>query len=229
MFSPTKHAKRWFLPTRPRYIHDLPRYASKKALQPNTAFEKLLTVHLEGLAVPSSFFDLHFSGRFDFSSVKVHLITSRPGLSSGPLAESSGLLRLRKVVSDLEERSEMIKEGVHLEYCAGSIGHLNDKWLKEFYDCAIGRKVVPLAKMDCDIPSVEVVFPTYTDVEECDEMARKVRGASTALEIGQLNLAFVDRSLRRISAVMPFGVICERTFNRYSAITSPRIRASFFT
>ncbi|KAK9897498.1 phospholipase D/nuclease [Cystobasidium minutum MCA 4210] len=156
------------------YIHDVPRYASNKALAPNTAFEKLLTVHLRDLSVPSSFFDFHFSGRFDFSSVKVHLVTSRPGISSGLLAESNGLLRLRKIVSELEERSEMIKNGVSLEYCSGSIGHLSDKWLKEFYDCAIGRKLVSLAKLDCDIPPIEVVFPTYTDVEECDDLARTV-------------------------------------------------------
>lgn len=161
-----------------RYIHDLPRYASNKALPPNTAFEKLLTVHLRELSVPSTFFDLHFSGRFDFSSVKVHLITSKPGISSGLLAESNGLLRLRRIITELEERSEMIKNGVVIEYCSGSVGHLNDKWLKEFYDCAIGRKLVGLAKLDCDIPPVEVVFPTYTDVEECDDLARTVRRMS---------------------------------------------------
>lgn len=81
---------------------------------------------------------------------------------------------MRKIVSELEERSEMIKNGVHLEWCAGSIGHLNDKWLKEFYDCAIGRKLVTLAKLECDVPSISVVFPTYTDVEGCDDLARTV-------------------------------------------------------
>lgn len=69
----------------------------------------------------------------------------------------------------------MIKNGVVIEYCSGSVGHLNDKWLKEFYDCSIGRKLVGLAKLDCDIPPVEVVFPTYTDVEQCDDLARTVR------------------------------------------------------
>jgi tyrosyl-DNA phosphodiesterase-1 len=159
-----------------RYIHDLPRYASNKALSPNTSFEKLLTSHLRDLNVPDTFFNLHFSGRFDFSRVKVHLITSRPGLSSGILSESSGLLRLRKIISTElgEERKEMIKNGVKIEYCAGSIGHLNDKWLKEFYDCAIGRKMLSLAKLECDVPDISLVFPTYDDVEACDELSRMV-------------------------------------------------------
>ena len=157
-------------------MHDLPRYASNKALSPNTSFEKLFTVHLRDLNVPTSFLDLHFSGRFDFSAIKVHLLTSRPGLSSGILSESSGLLRLKKIISEylVEERIEMLKNGIHLEICSGSIGHLNDKWLKEFFDCASGKKFLKLAKLDCDIPSIEIVFPTYTDVEKCDEVARTV-------------------------------------------------------
>lgn len=157
-----------------RYIHDVPRYASEKSLEVSTNFEKLLTVHLRELAVPVTFLDMHFSGRFDFSRVKVQLITSKPGSSRGLLAESNGLLRLRRAVADLDERSEMVKNGVHLEYCSGSVGHLNDKWLKEFYDCAIGRKFINLAKMDCEVPPCSVVFPTYDDVKACDELARSV-------------------------------------------------------
>jgi hypothetical protein len=158
-----------------RYIHDVPRFASGKVLKVNTSFEKLLTVHLRELGCPNSFFDYHFSGRFDFSSVKVSLVTSRPGNSSGLLVESSGLLRLRSIVSKMKDiRSDMLKNGVHLEYCAGSIGWLNAKWLKEFYDCATGRSRLGLAEHDCPIADVSVIFPTDKDIEECDEYSRTV-------------------------------------------------------
>lgn len=133
-------------------------------------------MHLKDLRVPSSFFDKHFSGRFNFSSVRVSLITSRPGAVVGPLAESSGLLRLRKVVSGLsgESRAEMLRDGVQFELCTASVGMMEDKWLRETYDCAIGKSRLKLAEYGCEIPDVKIVFPTFKDVENCDYIAREV-------------------------------------------------------
>ena len=158
-----------------RYIHDLPRFSSNKALKVNTKFEKLLTVHLRELGCPKSFLERHFSGRFDFSAVRVQLVTSRPGAASGPLAESSGLLRLRRTVLEMDGiRSEILKHGLRLECCTGSVGWLNEQWLREFCDVASGKTRLEKVSRDCKVPDVRVVFPTYEDVDGCDELARKV-------------------------------------------------------
>jgi hypothetical protein len=107
----------------------------------NTKFEKLLTVHLRELGCPKSFLERHFSGRFDFSAVRVQLVTSRPGAASGPLAESSGLLRLRRTVLEMDGiRSKILKHGLRLECCTGSVGWLNEQWLREFCDVASGKQ-----------------------------------------------------------------------------------------
>lgn len=180
------------------YIHDLPRFASNKALKVNTSFEKLLLVHLKELGVPSAFFEA-FSGRFDFSAVRVSLVTSRPGGASGPLAESSGLLRLRRVVSELpgEVRAEMLKKGVQLECCTASVGMLEDKWLKEAYDCAIGKARLKTSEYGCDIPDVKIVFPTFEDVENCDYIAKEVRSRTLFNKPWQILTLLLHRAHRR--------------------------------
>ena len=161
-------------------------------------------MHLKELGVPSSFFDKHFSGRFDFSSVRVQLITSRPGSCSGPLAESSGILRLRKIVSNLEPgvRGEMLKNGVRLAYCAGSIGWMEDKWLKEFYDCAIGKARLKLADYGCEIPDVQIVFPTFEDVEKSDTIARLVGRFSREHSVSSQLTKMVSRHVPRTWAAI---------------------------
>ena len=68
----------------------------------------------------------------------------------------------------------MLRDGVKLEYCAGSIGWMEDKWLKEFYDCAIGKTRLKLSDFGCDVPDVSIPFPTFKDVENRDVIARKV-------------------------------------------------------
>lgn len=104
-----------------------------------------------------------------------------------------------------EERKEIIRDGMHLEICSGSIGHLNDKWLKEFFDCAGGKKRLTLAKLDCDIPSIEIVFPTYTDVEKCDELARTVSLCSLSLSP---SLETIPRKDRRFDRWLNLCLLC---------------------
>ena len=127
---------------------------------------------MQQLCIPEDYLKDRFTGRFDFSSVRVQLVTSKPGVSSGESTEDSGMLMLRRAVGEYDDlRKEMLRKGVILEYCA-SIGHLREKWLKEFYDSAIARSRLTLAEHDCPVPPVRVVFPTETNVKAWDKTSR---------------------------------------------------------
>ena len=82
------------------YIHDLPKRSSRAASEPSS-FEADLLAHLQALGTPDIFLG-SIRGMYDYSAVKVHLVTSVPGVCAGVKAEKHGLLRLRCVIQDLD-------------------------------------------------------------------------------------------------------------------------------
>lgn len=148
------------------YIHDLPKLPARK--DPSSDFETGLLAHLQALGTPQEFVD-SIQGQYDYSTVKVKLVTSVPGVHSGAKADNHGLLRLRKIVKDLAPdlaKAKANKE-LRLEVCAASIGQLNAKWLDGFFDCAIGRKHIEVPEADCAVPSeLKVFYPTSEDVND---------------------------------------------------------------
>ncbi len=159
------------------YIHDLPKRRSRTSAPPSS-FEADLLAHLQALNVPEEFLD-SVRELYDFSSVKVQLVTSAPGTYSGVArAEKHGLLRLRRVVMDLgvDLRRKKREGALRLEVCAASVGNLSARWLDGFYDCALGRKYLEVAAAggaDCDVPDLKLFFPTTGDVGAANEDARR--------------------------------------------------------
>lgn len=151
------------------YIHDLPKLGARKKAKVS-GFEAGLLAHLQALGTPQEFVD-SIEGMYDYSSVKVHLVTSVPGVHSAAKAENHGLLRLRRVVKDLglDLARRKTKEELRLEVCAASIGNLSSKWLDGFFDCAMGRKFIEIPETDCDVPKeIKLFYPTTDDVVAAD-------------------------------------------------------------
>ena len=158
------------------YIHDLPRVADQQPSHMST-FESDLLAHLRALGTPDEFIT-SIQGRYDYSTVKVHLVTSVPGTYSGNKAQDCGLLRLRHTIRSLDlNLAQKKRQGkLRLEVCAASLGNLSARWLDGFYDCALGRKYVEVTE-DCDVPNdVNLFYPTVEDVRSADEEAQ--HGAS---------------------------------------------------
>ncbi|CAN8101313.1 unnamed protein product [Discula destructiva] len=150
------------------YIHDLPKLPSRNTTLSD--FETGLLAHLEALRTPQEFLD-SIQGKYDYSTVKAKLVTSVPGVHSGPKAENHGLLRLRRVVKDLDLNLAEAKSNkeLRLEICAASIGNLNAKWLDGFFNCAIGRKSVEVPGADCEVPKeLKLFYPTTEDVNDAE-------------------------------------------------------------
>ncbi|KAF7519945.1 hypothetical protein G7054_g12934 [Neopestalotiopsis clavispora] len=156
------------------YIHDVPRLTPRTQEMPATEFEEGLFSHLRSLRVPDAFID-SIEGQFDYSSVKVQLITSVPGTWSGAKAEQHGLLRLRHAVKTLglglpKKKSE---GKLHIEVCTASIGKLSTKWLNGFHDCALGKKDLSVASADGQAPDFKIFYPTMYHVKNnAHEIAR---------------------------------------------------------
>ncbi|KAI3399953.1 hypothetical protein diail_5109 [Diaporthe ilicicola] len=158
------------------YIHDLPKLTSRQQGQ-LSPFESDLLSHLKALGTPIEFIN-SIQGRYDYSTVKVRLVTSVPGTYSGTKAQDCGLLRLREAIRGLDlNLAQKKRQGkLRLEVCAASLGNLSARWLDGFYDCALGRKYVEVAE-DCDVPKdLKLFYPTVEDVRSADEEAQ--HGAS---------------------------------------------------
>ncbi|KAI0475335.1 tyrosyl-DNA phosphodiesterase-domain-containing protein [Xylariaceae sp. FL0804] len=174
------------------YIHDLPRRRGSGASHSTpSGFEADLLAHLEALNTPAEFID-SISGRYDYSAVKVHLVTSVPGTHAGARAEAHGLLRLRRAVRDLglglEERERAGR--LQLEVCAASVGNLSARWLRGFHDCALGRERLRLDEPGSGgngasssssstrgvvavPPDLKIFYPTVEDVRRADADAQE--------------------------------------------------------
>ena len=145
------------------YIHDLPKFSSRSTSEPSD-FEAGLLTHLKALGTPDVFVD-SIRGWYDYSTVKVHLVTSAPGVCAGVKAEKHGLLRLRRVVKDLNlELPQKKSADLRLEICMASIGKLSAKWLNGFNDCALGKEKINVANEDCAVPDLKLFYPSVGDV-----------------------------------------------------------------
>lgn len=156
------------------YIHDVPKAASCAKGEPS-AFESGLLEHLQALSTPAVFID-SVRGMYDYSTVKVHLITCVPNACAGARAEKHGLLRLRRIVQDLnlglssKARSD---EGFQLEICTASLGNLSAKWLNRFHDCALGAESIGVDNEDPDVPNIKLIYPTVADVKNSHPKAKE--------------------------------------------------------
>jgi len=170
------------------YIHDMPKLPSKATL---SSFETDFLAHLQALGTPDEFLDT-IHGMYDYSKVKVHLVTSVPGVCSGIKAEKHGLLRLRRVVQDLDlSLEDKDSKELTLEICAASIGKLNAKWLNGFYDCALGKEKIQIAGEDRSVPDLKLFYPSVGDVKKADASAQDAAsniGTEKQLEIPFLKL-----------------------------------------
>jgi tyrosyl-DNA phosphodiesterase 1 len=145
------------------YIHDLPKLSSRAKSEPSS-FEAGLLAHLQALSTPNAFLD-SIRGMYDYSAVKVHLVTSAPGVCAGIKAEKHGLLRLRRVIQDLNLKLPEKESGdLRLEICAASIGKLSTKWLSGFNDCALGKGTIKVADEGCAVPDLKLFYPSVWDV-----------------------------------------------------------------
>ncbi|ETS77792.1 hypothetical protein PFICI_09854 [Pestalotiopsis fici W106-1] len=156
------------------YIHDIPRLTTRSQKMTATKFEQDLLSHLRSLRVPHTFID-SIEGQFDYSSVRVQLITSVPGTWSGAKAEQHGLLRLRNAVNTLGlGLPKKNSEGkLQIEVCAASIGKLNAKWLNGFHDCVLGKQDLTVAREDCQIPNLKIFYPTRGNFEDAHKSAQQ--------------------------------------------------------
>lgn len=147
------------------YIHDLPKLPSRSREQ-TTGFEADLLTHLRALGTPDDFIS-SIEGMYDYSAVKVHLVTSVPGTRSGQRAQQYGLLRLRRVLQelDLDLAQKRSAGDLRLEICTASLGKLSAGWLKGFFDCAMGRDLMEVPEPDSDVPGeLKLFYPTNDDV-----------------------------------------------------------------
>jgi hypothetical protein len=154
------------------YIHDLPKLPHRKK-HPPSRFEEDLLAHLRGLKAPEEYIE-SIAGRYDYSKVKVHLITSVPGTWSGPKAEQHGLLRLRRVIRELNMGlpKKKVEKKLQVEVCAASIGNLNAKWLNGFHDCVLGNSDLTVAAANSAVPEIKLFYPTVGDVKSAHESAQ---------------------------------------------------------
>lgn len=154
------------------YIHDVPKLDLHQSNAPE-GFEADLLDHLKALNTPAAFIQ-SIQGHYDYSTVKVHLVTSIPNMSSGTNAEKHGLLRLRRVIRDLDLNLPKLKaDGVlTLHVCTASIGNLNVKWLSDFGSCIMGEDLTSTPT----IPDMKIFFPTVEDVRSSHQAAQE--GAS---------------------------------------------------
>ncbi|KAI1108155.1 tyrosyl-DNA phosphodiesterase I [Nemania sp. NC0429] len=154
------------------YIHDVPKRSSRSGESP-AGFEADLLAHMTALGTPETFLD-SIRGVYDYSTVKVHLITSVPGTSSGAKAEQHGLLRLRRAIRQMDLKlPEKARLGaLQIEVCAASIGNLSAKWLNGFYDCVIGRDELETHDEARRVPNIKLFYPTMQDVRSADKAAQ---------------------------------------------------------
>lgn len=152
------------------YIHDLPQHSTK---QKGDGFEADFLAHLQALGTPDTFLD-SIRGRYDYSTVKVDLITSVPGTHDGLKAEKHGLLRLRRVVQDLGlSLPDKESEGnLKLEVCTASLGNLSAKWLDGFHDCALGKESVSATRNTYNVPEMKIFYPTVSNVKSAHQSSQ---------------------------------------------------------
>lgn len=155
------------------YIHDMPKRSPPSTKSP-AGFEANLLAHMTALGTPEAFLD-SIRGVYDYSTVKVHLITSVPGMCSGAKAEQHGLLRLRRTIRqmDLKLPEKASLGELQIEVCTASVGNLSAKWLNGFYDCALGKDTLETYDEIRHVPNIKLFYPTMQDVRSADAAAQE--------------------------------------------------------
>lgn len=157
------------------YIHDLPELSSR-ATAPACEFEADILAHMHSLDVPDSFIRM-ITAKYDYSSVKVALITSVYGPHRGDYAEKYGLLRLRRKILDTISALPFQGEcspNLLLEVCTASIGQLQLQWLDEFRHCILGGD--PNSE-DPPQAALKIIYPTTKNVKDADPTAQDGAGS----------------------------------------------------
>ncbi|KAK6086559.1 ubiquitin interaction domain-containing protein [Seiridium cupressi] len=158
------------------YIHDIPKLPVGKKHR-LYQFEDAFLAHLQSLKAPLEFVG-SIEGLYDFSNVKIHLVTSVPGTKAGINAEIYGLLRFRRIVKnlDLDLWRKSTEGKLRLDVCAASIGNLNAQWLNGFHDCITGKEDLEVATAAHGVPDLRLFYPTVGDVKSAHPSAQS--GAS---------------------------------------------------
>ncbi|KAI1333312.1 tyrosyl-DNA phosphodiesterase-domain-containing protein [Xylariaceae sp. FL0255] len=151
------------------YIHDCPKLSEPSRSSP-AGFEADLLAHMAVLGAPEQFL-ASIRGVYDYSGVKVYLITSVPGVCAGAKAEQHGLLRLRRVIKQLG-----LPPFEKLEVCTASVGNISAKWLSMFDECVRGKDTLKATYGLSTVPDMKLFYPTVSDVKNASEVARQ--GAS---------------------------------------------------
>ncbi|KAJ7500760.1 tyrosyl-DNA phosphodiesterase-domain-containing protein [Mycena galericulata] len=153
------------------YIEDFPRLSPQAAkIYTKTEFETGLGEHLKDLQCPPEFLSMYLETPvFDFSAVKVHLVTSVPGSFSKERATAYGQLALRRIVRDniLQDYTEDTLPKMEFEVCVGSVGHLETKGVVNnlLQSCA-----GDLQESFEGAPALKMVFPTLNDVKKSSKI-----------------------------------------------------------
>ncbi|KAI0471415.1 tyrosyl-DNA phosphodiesterase I [Xylaria cf. heliscus] len=177
------------------YIHDVPKRSSPSK-EPPRGFEADLLSHMEALGAPKAFLD-SIMGQYDYSTVKVHLLTSVPGTYSGENAEKYGLLRLRRIINEMNLNlpGKDESDAFQLEVCTSSVGSLSTKWLNGFYDCALGKDTLETHDEARDVPKLKLFYPTTQDVRKADEAAQ---GGASSIGCHMRPWSHAPREVRRL-------------------------------
>ncbi|KAJ7753929.1 tyrosyl-DNA phosphodiesterase-domain-containing protein [Mycena maculata] len=146
------------------YIEDFPRLSSEAAEKyEETKFEATLIDHLEALGCPETFLEMYLNvAAFDFSAVKVHLVTSKRGSSSKEDAAENGQLALRRIVRDkiLQDYTDDTLPQMEFEVCVGSVGKLEvEGVVKSLLESCAGNRQKSIE----GLPALKMIFPTLDD------------------------------------------------------------------
>ncbi|BGP20871.1 hypothetical protein JCM10213v2_009036 [Rhodosporidiobolus nylandii] len=156
---------------------ELPTPIDPSSATPN---ERDFLEHLSSIGFPPSVIS-SIAGRYDWTLAqgRINIVASTPGTKSGPGAEEYGLLRLNALARKLLS-PELKKDNIKLEICTGSVGKLNEEWIKTADWMLKGKSVEELAeklkkdevkrlKMPDDWT---VVYPSSATVNACSDEAK---------------------------------------------------------
>ncbi|KAF2197973.1 phospholipase D/nuclease [Delitschia confertaspora ATCC 74209] len=148
------------------FIIDLPRRSDNGVGQKDdlTFFGKELLYFIEALGLSKPVCDSLL--KFDYSATKhIAFVHSIGGSHKPPERERTGLLGLRRAVQALDLNNV---KAIQLDYAASSIGHLNDRFLSQFYHAAAGTVTDSIITTEGPLPyvrdNIRIYFPLHNTV-----------------------------------------------------------------
>ncbi|GAA5990801.1 hypothetical protein JCM11641_005174 [Rhodosporidiobolus odoratus] len=163
------------------FIMSFPEFPTPARLDQVTPFEQMLLSHCFSRDCPQVFLDL-ISRRYDFSAARdrIHLVVSEPKVKHGAVADSYGALRLNALARQLIDKKYIKKDRLELEICTGSVGVLNETWVRKMDWLLKGKRVDKLMDIieegevdELEMPEWRVEFPTKQNVWSCDYAVRE--------------------------------------------------------